>query len=59
MFKAQDVVQAKTGGPKMVVQRVDGDTLWCSRQDDFTKQEIEVSADSVSLYHEDGDFGVC
>ena len=24
-----------------------------------TKKEIEVKADSVNLYHEEGDFGVC
>jgi len=27
--------------------------------DDATQKEIEVNADSVNLYHEDGDFGVC
>lgn len=59
MFKPQDLVQSKTGGPKMIVQRVEGDTLWCSRQDDFSATEIEIKADTVSLYHEEGDFGVC
>ncbi|CAM3748431.1 DUF2158 domain-containing protein [Rahnella victoriana] len=59
MFKPQDLVQSKTGGPKMLVLRVDGDTLWCARADDFSQKEIEVPADSVDLYHEDGDFGVC
>jgi len=59
MFKADDFVQSKTGGPKMLVLRVEGETLWCARVDDATKKEIEVKADSVNLYHEDGDFGVC
>lgn len=59
MFKPDDFVQSKTGGPKMLVLRVAGDTLWCARVDDVAKKEIEVSADSVNLYHEDGDFGVC
>lgn len=43
----------------MIVRRVEGDTLWCSRTDDFSATEIEVKADTVDLYHEDGDFGVC
>ncbi len=59
MFNPQDIVQSKTGGPKLVVKRVEGDTLWCTRQDDFGATEIEVKADTVSLYHEEGDFGVC
>ncbi|ADD78006.1 uncharacterized protein YodC (DUF2158 family) [Pantoea sp. PA1] len=59
MFKTDDLVQSKTGGPKMVVLRAEGETLWCARVDDATQKEIEVNADSVNLYHEDGDFGVC
>ena len=59
MFKPDDFVQSKTGGPKMLVLRVEGETLWCARVDDATKKEIEVKADSVNLDHEEGDFGVC
>ncbi|NQE79768.1 DUF2158 domain-containing protein [Pantoea ananatis] len=59
MFKTDDLVQSKTGGPKMVVLRAEGGTLWCARVDDATQKEIKVNADSVNLYHEDGDFGVC
>lgn len=59
MFNVDDFVQSKTGGPKMQVMRVEGDMLWCARVDDHIKREIEVRADSVNLYHEDGDFGVC
>jgi len=59
MFNIDDFVQAKTGGQKMLVLREEGDTLWCARVDDATKKEIEVKADSVNVYHEDGDFGVC
>lgn len=59
MFKPGDIVQSKTGGPKMQVTSVQGDTLYCARIDDSIKKEIEVSVDSVSYYHEDGDFGVC
>ncbi|MEM6159283.1 DUF2158 domain-containing protein [Erwinia sp. P6884] len=59
MFKQDDVVQSRTGGPKMIVLQVKGDTLFCARVDDADKKEIEVPADSVNLYHEEGDFGVC
>lgn len=59
MFKADDIVQSKTGGPKMQVLRTDGDTLYCARVDDADKKEIAVPASSVNLYHEEGDFGVC
>lgn len=59
MFKPDDLVQSKTGGPKMLVLRVEGDTLWCARVDDVAKKEIEVPADSVNPYYEEGDFGVC
>ncbi|WNN46094.1 MULTISPECIES: DUF2158 domain-containing protein [Winslowiella] len=59
MFKPEDIVQSKTGGPKMVVLQVEGDSLWCARIDDATKKEIKVAADSVNHYQEDGDFGVC
>lgn len=43
----------------MQVLRVEGDTLWCARVDDAARKEIEVKAESVNLYHEEGDFGVC
>jgi len=59
MFKAQDIIQSKTGGPKMVVLRVEGNTLWSARLDDAEQKEIKIAADSVNLYHEEGDFGVC
>ncbi|HBV39808.1 MAG TPA: DUF2158 domain-containing protein [Erwinia sp.] len=59
MFKTDDVVQSKTGGPKMVVVQVKGEMLYCVRVDDAEKKELEVPASSVNLYHEDGDFGVC
>ncbi|MCG8710163.1 DUF2158 domain-containing protein [Brenneria sp. 4F2] len=59
MFKKGDVVQSKSGGPKMLITKVEGDTLWCSRTDDSLKKEITVATDSVSHYREDGPFGVC
>lgn len=59
MFNPGDLVQSKTGGPKLVVLAVNGDRLTCARASDAEKKPSEVPADSVNLYHEDGDFGVC
>lgn len=59
MFTPGDIVQSKTGGPRMRVLSVENDKLYCARIDDPIEKEIEISADSVSLYHEEGNFGVC
>ncbi|WP_067701769.1 DUF2158 domain-containing protein [Erwinia sp. ErVv1] len=59
MFTQGDIVQSKTGGPKMVVLQVGDTTLTCARVDDADRKAIEVAADSVNPYHEEGDFGVC
>lgn len=49
MFKTDDFVQAKTGGPKMLVLRVEGDTLWCARVDDATKKDRSQSGQRQPL----------
>ncbi|MFU9137367.1 DUF2158 domain-containing protein [Erwinia tasmaniensis] len=59
MFTQGDIVQSKSGGPKMVVLQAGDTTLTCARVDDAEKKAIEVAADTVNLYHEEGDFGVC
>lgn len=59
MFKRGDIVQCKTGGPRMLVISVQDDMLYCARIDDPIEKEIEISIDSVSFYREEGDFGVC
>ncbi|TPG62805.1 DUF2158 domain-containing protein [Ewingella americana] len=59
MFKPDDIVQSKTGGPQMIVLSDEGETLLSARVDDAEKQAIRIPADSVNLYHKDGDFGVC
>ncbi len=59
MFNTEDIVQSKTGGPKMVVLQIKGDMLYCARVDDAEKKEIIVPASSVNPYREEGDFGVC
>lgn len=59
MFKLGDIVQSKTGGPRMRVLNVEHDRLYCARIDDPIEKEVEISVDSVSLYREEGNFGVC
>ncbi|MFP1869990.1 DUF2158 domain-containing protein [Lonsdalea quercina] len=59
MFEEGDVVQSKTGGPKMVIHKVKDGNLWCVRVDDSLKKEVIVAADSVEHYREEGPFGVC
>ncbi|WP_304168008.1 DUF2158 domain-containing protein [Lonsdalea britannica] len=59
MFKEGDIVQSKTGGPKMVIHKVEDNQLWCVRVDDSLKKELIVAADAVEHYREEGPFGVC
>ncbi|AXW88106.1 hypothetical protein AU509_02115 [Lonsdalea britannica] len=59
MFKEGDIVQSKTGGPKMVIHKVEDNQLWCIRMDDSLKKELIVAVDAVEPYREEGPFGVC
>ncbi|HBV0724430.1 TPA: DUF2158 domain-containing protein [Serratia marcescens] len=58
-FNIGDFVQRTTGGPKMTVVAIDGETLVCSWNELGKEQRTEVQASDMALYHEDGDFGVC
>lgn len=58
-FNVGDEVQRKTGGPKMTVVGVTGETLICRWDQLGKEQQATVSADEVTLYHEEGHFGVC
>lgn len=49
MFKPRDIVQSKTGGPRMRVLSVEDDRLYCARIDDPIEKEVEISVDSVSF----------
>lgn len=50
MFKPDDIVQSKTGGPKMRVLDVKGDTLFCARIDDAEKKRFRYPRNrSISI----------
>lgn len=57
-FNIGDFVQRTTGGPKMTVVAIDGETPFAAGMN-CKEQRTEVQASDVALYHEDGDFGVC
>ncbi|VEB95702.1 Uncharacterised protein [Cedecea lapagei] len=59
MFKPGDVIQPKQGGPKLQVVEVQGEDLICVPASTLGADKLTLKADSVSLYKEEGDFGVC
>ena len=59
MFKAEDFVQSKTGGPKCRCCASKATPYGVHALMMRREKEIEVKAESVNLYHEEGDFGVC
>ncbi|MCT4702874.1 hypothetical protein MUA02_13525 [Enterobacteriaceae bacterium H20N1] len=59
MFKAGDLVQPKKGGPKMEVLDVQGDEVICAPSNILSGETVTLKASEVTLYKEDGDFGVC
>ncbi len=59
MFKPGDVVQPKQGGPKLQVVEVQGEDLICVPAATLGADQLTLKSDSVSLYQEEGDFGVC
>jgi uncharacterized protein YodC (DUF2158 family) len=58
-FKTGDIVQPKSGGQKMTVRSVDGDSVECTWGTIGEEKTRAFSAQELSPYHEDGDFGVC
>ncbi|MGK9174717.1 hypothetical protein KXR87_16080 [Yokenella regensburgei] len=59
MFAIGDVVQPHVGGPKLVVREVHEDQIVAVPAHDQNAESITLKAADVSLYQEDGDFGVC
>lgn len=59
MFEAGDLVQPKKGGPKMEVIDVQGDELICAPANLLSGEKVTLKVAEVTLYKEDGDFGVC
>ena len=59
MFSVGDIVQPRIGGPKLKVQEVHQDQIVAVPAHDEQAAKITLKAEDVSLYKEDGDFGVC
>lgn len=59
MFAIGDVVQPRVGGPKLVVLEVHEDQIVAVPAHDQEAEKLTLKTADVSLYKEDGDFGVC
>ena len=59
MFSVGDIVQPRIGGPKLKVLEVHHDQIVAVSTYDENAEKMTLKAEDVSLYKEDGDFGVC
>jgi Uncharacterized small protein (DUF2158). len=59
MFAVGDIVQPKTGGPKLKVLEVREDQLVVVQASNEQGTQYTLKAEDVAAYTEDGDFGVC
>jgi hypothetical protein len=59
MFKVGDLVQPKKGGPKLEVLDIQGDEVICTPANILSGDKVTLKVSEVTLYKEDGDFGVC
>lgn len=59
MFAINDVVQPRIGGPKLKVVEIHDDQIVAVPLHNENAEKITLKAADVSLYKEEGDFGVC
>nr|WP_318385124.1 hypothetical protein [uncultured Enterobacter sp.] len=59
MFSIGDIVQPRMGGPKLRVLEVHDDQLIVAPASQENGEKLTLKAADVTLYKEDGDFGVC
>lgn len=59
MFSVGDLVQPRMGGPKLKVVEVHGDQIIAVQASQEQGEKYTLKAVDVTLYKEDGDFGVC
>lgn len=59
MFNPGDIVQPRSGGPKLKVVDVDGDNIVVVQVSNEYGEKFTLKAADVTRYSEDGDFGVC
>ena len=59
MFSVGDLVQPRMGGPKLKIVEVHDDQIIAVQASQEQGQKYTLKAADVTLYKEDGDFGVC
>jgi len=59
MFSVGDLVQPRMGGPKLKVVEVHDDQIIAVQASHEQGEKLTLKAADVTLYKEDGDFGVC
>ncbi|MDY1038610.1 hypothetical protein GJV04_18975 [Enterobacteriaceae bacterium RIT714] len=59
MFTVGDLVQPRMGGPKLKVVEVHDDQIVAVQANNEQGEKHTLKAADVTLYKEDGDFGVC
>ncbi|WP_368544813.1 hypothetical protein [Enterobacter soli] len=59
MFSVGDFVQPRAGGPKLKVLEVNGESIVAVQASNEQGEKYTLNAADVTLYKEDGDFGVC
>ncbi|AEN66099.1 hypothetical protein Entas_3380 [Enterobacter soli] len=59
MFSVGDFVQPRMGGPKLKVIEVNGESIVAVQASNEQGEKYTLKAADVTLYTEDGDFGVC
>lgn len=59
MFTIGDVVQPRMGGPKLKIVEVHEDQIVAVQASNEQGEKYTLKAADVTLYKEDGDFGVC
>ena len=58
-FSPGDIVQPRMGGPKLLVMDVHDDQIVAVPAANEQGAPVTLKATDVTLYQEDGDFGVC
>lgn len=58
-FSPGDVVQPRMGGPKLIVMEVHEDQILTVPAANEQGAPVTLKTADVTLYKEDGDFGVC
>ncbi|MEF3089579.1 hypothetical protein [Raoultella scottia] len=59
MYSPGDLVQPRTGGPKLKVVAVEGDQIVAVQASNEQGEKFTFKSADVTPYTEDGDFGVC